>query len=47
MRVLAVVGTRKGLFPVAGNDPRRGWHVDGAQREGSDAFRIDVTASGG
>jgi hypothetical protein len=47
MRVLAPVGTRKGLFLVAGNDPRGSWQVDGPQFEDRGVFRIDVTAFGG
>jgi hypothetical protein len=47
MRVLARVGTRKGVFLVAGNDPRGSWQVDGSQFEGRGVFRIDVMVSGG
>ena len=47
MRVLARVGTRKGVLLVAGNDPRGSWQVDGPQFEGWGVFRIDVMVSGG
>jgi hypothetical protein len=47
MRVLAPVGTRRGLFLVAGNDPRGSWQVDGLQLEDWGVFRIDVMVSGG
>jgi hypothetical protein len=47
MRVLAPVGTRKGFFLVAGNDPRDSRQVDGPQLKGWGVFRIDVMVSGG
>jgi len=45
--VLARVGTRKGVFLVAVNDPRGSWQVDGPQFEGWGVFWIDVMVSGG
>jgi hypothetical protein len=47
MKVLAPVGTRKGLFLVAGNDPGDRRQVEDPQLEGWGVFRIDVMVSGG
>ena len=47
MRVLAPVGTRQGLFLVAGNDPRGSRQVTRPQLHRSGVFRIDVMVSGG
>ena len=45
--VLALVGTRKGLFLLSGDDDRRGWQVDGPLLDGwgfTTRWSIRVTA---
>jgi hypothetical protein len=45
--VLALVGTRKGLFVLRGDDDRRGWRVDGPLLDGSGVYHATVDARDG
>jgi hypothetical protein len=45
--VLALVGTRKGLFLLRGDDDRRGWRVDGPLLDGWGVYHATVDARDG
>jgi hypothetical protein len=45
--VLALVGTRKGLFLLWGDDDRRGWRVDGPLLDGWGVYHATVDARDG
>jgi hypothetical protein len=46
-RVLALVGTRKGLFLLEGDDDRRDWRVEGPLLEGWAVYHATVDARDG
>jgi photosystem II stability/assembly factor-like uncharacterized protein len=47
MGVLGLVGTRKGLFRLWGDDDRRGWRVDGPLLDGWGVYHATVDARDG